>query len=49
MELCLRAHVKYLQLLLCLILQGVAGDALEGSIHIDVLLGGRLKVGDATL
>ena len=37
------------QLFFGLILQRVPGDALESSIHIDVLLGGCLKVGDAPL
>lgn len=37
------------QLFLCLILQCVPGNALEGSIHINVLLGRCLKVGDAAL
>lgn len=37
------------QLLLRFVFQGVAGNALEGSVHIDVLLGGGFKVGDAPL
>lgn len=37
------------QLFFGLILQSIPGDALESSIHVDVLLGGRLKVGDPPL